>query len=223
VPRPGGRVLGPGQLLVMATGLTDLDGVHAAVAEGADLVDLSADPGLIDAVRAAHPELGIFVSARAVPAFMSARAVPAAGPSGGLICAPGEVDGFLAAGVDPARSLVELDSGPDFTRRLTDLVAAGRPVLVSDPVLSGPAADNTAADNTAADNTAADNTAADNAAADNTAGEDPAGPLAVIAIAAWLGARVFRTRHVRATRRTLTMVAAIRGDIPPANATRGLA
>jgi len=201
-------MLGPGQLLVMATGLTDLDGVHAAVAEGADLVDLSADPGLIEAVRAAHPELGIFMSARAVPAFMSARAVPAAGPSGGLICAPGEVDGFLAAGVDPARILVELDSGPDFTRRLTDLVAAGRPVLVSDPVLSGPAADNTAADNTAAE---------------NTAGEDPAGPLAVIAIAAWLGARVFGTRHVRATRRTLTMVAAIRGDIPPANATRGLA
>ncbi len=182
----------------MATGLTDLGGVHAAAAEGADLVHV-ADPALIAAIRAAHPDLGISVTAGSAPAAESGT---------GLICALPEVDGALAAGVDPARILVELGPGPDFARRLTDLVATGWPVLVSDPVLSGPAAENTAAENTAAENTAAG---------------DPAGALAATAIAAWLGARVFGTRHVRATRRVLTMVAAIRGDIPPANATRGLA
>jgi len=167
----------------MATGLTDLDGVHAAAAEGADLVHV-ADPALIAAIRAAHPDLGVSVAVGSAAAAESGA---------GLICALPEVDGALAAGVGPARILVELGPGPDFARRLTDLVATGWPVLVSDPVLSGEAAG------------------------------DAAGALAAIAIAAWLGARVFGTRHVRATRRVLTMVAAIRGDIPPANATRGLA
>ena len=178
---PGRRA--PGQLLVMATGLTDLGGVHAAAAEGADLVHV-ADPALIAAIRDAHPDLGI---------SMAISSASAAEPGTGLICALPEVDAALAAGVAPARILVELRPGPDFARRLTDLVATGWPVLVSDPVLSG------------------------------QAGQDPAGALAATAIAAWLGARVFGTRHVRATRRVLTMVAAIRGDIPPANATRGLA
>ena len=49
------------------------------------------------------------------------------------------------------------------------------------------------------------------------------GTLAATAVAAWLGARVFRTHDVRATRRTLDMVAAVRGDAPPARAVRGLA
>jgi len=50
-----------------------------------------------------------------------------------------------------------------------------------------------------------------------------AGDLATTAVAAWLGARVFRVRQVRPARRVLTMVSAIRGDIPPAYAVRGLA
>lgn len=177
----------PGRLLVMATGLTDLDGVHAAAAEGADLVHV-ADPALIAAIRAAHPDLGVSAAVSSAVSLAGA-----AEPGAGLICALHEVDGALAAGADPARILVELGPGPDFARRLADLVAAGWPVLVSDPALYGEAAG------------------------------DPAGALAATAIAAWLGARVFGTRHVRATRRVLTMVAAIRGDIPPANATRGLA
>lgn len=48
------------------------------------------------------------------------------------------------------------------------------------------------------------------------------GTLAATAIAAWGGARVFRAHDVRATRRTLDMVAAIRGDVPPRAAVRGL-
>ena len=49
------------------------------------------------------------------------------------------------------------------------------------------------------------------------------GTLAATAVAAWLGARVFRAHDVAATRQTLDMVAAIRGDRPPARTTRGLA
>lgn len=49
------------------------------------------------------------------------------------------------------------------------------------------------------------------------------GTLAATAVAAWLGARVFRAHDVRATRRTLDMVATIRGDRAPARTVRGLA
>ena len=54
-------------------------------------------------------------------------------------------------------------------------------------------------------------------------GERLEGTLAATAVAAWLGARVFRAHDVAATRRVLDMVAAIRGDAPPAVALRGLA
>lgn len=47
------------------------------------------------------------------------------------------------------------------------------------------------------------------------------GSLAATAVAAWLGATVFRAHDVRATRRVLDMVASIRGDRPPARADRG--
>ena len=49
------------------------------------------------------------------------------------------------------------------------------------------------------------------------------GTLAATAVSAWLGARVFRAHHVRETRRTLDMIASIRGDRPPALSRRGLA
>jgi dihydropteroate synthase len=52
---------------------------------------------------------------------------------------------------------------------------------------------------------------------------DLAGDLARAAVFGWLGARVFRVQRVRETRRVLRMVSAIRGDIPPAYAVRGLA
>jgi dihydropteroate synthase len=47
------------------------------------------------------------------------------------------------------------------------------------------------------------------------------GTLAATAVSAWLGATVFRTHDVQATRETLDMVASIRGDRPPAVAVRG--
>jgi dihydropteroate synthase len=49
------------------------------------------------------------------------------------------------------------------------------------------------------------------------------GTLAATALAAWQGARVFRAHDVRATRRVLDMVAAVRDEAPPRAALRGLA
>jgi dihydropteroate synthase len=48
------------------------------------------------------------------------------------------------------------------------------------------------------------------------------GSLAATAVAAWLGATVFRTHDVRATRRVVDMVATVRGDRPPDRAERGV-
>ncbi len=48
------------------------------------------------------------------------------------------------------------------------------------------------------------------------------GTLAATAVAAWLGARVFRAHNVAEVRQALDMVASIRGDRPPAVARRGL-
>ncbi|WP_336922990.1 dihydropteroate synthase [Aquipuribacter sp. SD81] len=49
------------------------------------------------------------------------------------------------------------------------------------------------------------------------------GTLAATAIAAWQGATVFRCHDARATRRALDVVAAVRGDLVPPRALRGLA
>ncbi|HET6968412.1 MAG TPA: dihydropteroate synthase [Ornithinibacter sp.] len=48
------------------------------------------------------------------------------------------------------------------------------------------------------------------------------GTLAATAVAAWLGATVFRAHDVRATRRVVDMVASIRGDRPPLVTVRGV-
>jgi len=48
------------------------------------------------------------------------------------------------------------------------------------------------------------------------------GTLAATAIAAWEGATLFRAHDVRATRRVLDLVAAVRGELAPRRAVRGL-
>ena len=48
------------------------------------------------------------------------------------------------------------------------------------------------------------------------------GTLAATSVAVWLGASVVRAHDVLATRRTVEMVAGLRGDLPPARAVRGL-
>jgi len=114
----------------------------------------------------------------------------------------------LKAGVDADR--IVIDPAHDFgkntwhsleiTRRLGELTATGWPVLVS-------------------------------ASRKDFVGETLGaavddrlpGTLAVTAVGAWLGARIFRAHDVRETRQALDMVASIRGDRPPARAVRALA
>lgn len=108
------------------------------------------------------------------------------------------------------RDSVLLDPGHDFgkntyhsldvTRRLPDLVTLGFPVLVS---LS--------------------NKDFVGETLDRPVPERLVGTLATTAIAAWLGAQVFRAHNVRETRDVLDMVASIRGDRQPAVARRGMA
>jgi dihydropteroate synthase len=87
----------------------------------------------------------------------------------------------------------------EITRRLDEMVATGWPVLVS---------------------------ASRKDFVGETLGLPPderlAGTLAVTSIAAWMGARIFRAHDVAQTRRTLDMVAAVRGDLAPVRVVRGL-
>jgi dihydropteroate synthase len=88
----------------------------------------------------------------------------------------------------------------ELTRRLDTLVATGYPVLVS---LS--------------------NKDFVGETLDRPVGARLTGTLAATAVARWHGARVFRAHEVAPTLEVLDMVAAIRGDRPPAVARRGLA
>jgi len=215
--------------------------VHAVIAEGADIVevvaspgDVSAGPGGVDAreeirrivpfiaaIRDAYPDLvvGVDTGRREVAHEACAAGADllrdirggglvevAVRHGAGLVCSLAVAGRAVAAGVDRARIIVDLERGadtwpsPEATRQLEDLVAMGWPVLVSwpDQDVVGEVV---------------------NAAA----GERLAGDLAATAVGAWMGARVFRVHRVRETRRVLSMVSAIRGDIPPASAVRGLA
>jgi len=120
----------------------------------------------------------------------------------------GLADRAVRMGVDPAGIII--DPAHDFgknswhsleiTRRLGELTATGWPVLMS-------------------------------ASRKDFVGETLgtgvddrlSGTLAVTAVGAWLGARIFRAHDVAQTRQALDMVAAIRGDLVPARMVRGLA
>jgi dihydropteroate synthase len=114
----------------------------------------------------------------------------------------------VAAGVDPQSVLV--DPTHDFgkstwhslhlTRRTTELVALGYPVLMalSRKDFVGESLD-------------------------LPVDERLEGTLAATAVAAWQGASVFRAHDVRATRRLVEMIAVLRGDRLPARVVRGLA
>jgi dihydropteroate synthase len=114
----------------------------------------------------------------------------------------------LAAGVE--RESIIVDPGHDFgkntyhsldvTRRLSELVATGWPVLVS---LS--------------------NKDFIGETLDRPVPERLVGTLATTSISAWLGARIFRAHNVAETRQTLDMVATLSGNRLPSVARRGLA
>ena len=119
-----------------------------------------------------------------------------------------QADRAVALGVGPASAII--DPAHDFgkntwhslelTRRLDEMVATGRPVLVS---LS--------------------NKDFVGESLDMPVGERLTGTLAATAVSAWHGAQVYRVHEVAQTRQVLDMVASIRGVRPPARTVRGLA
>jgi dihydropteroate synthase len=114
----------------------------------------------------------------------------------------------VAAGVPPDR--IVIDPAHDFgkntwhslevTRRLSEMTQTGWPVLVS---LS--------------------NKDFVGEALNLPPEQRLPGTLAATAVSAWHGARIFRVHQVAESRQVVDMVAAIRGDRPPARAVRGLA
>ena len=120
----------------------------------------------------------------------------------------GLADRAVRAGVDPAG--IVIDPAHDFgknswhsleiTRRLGELTATGWPVLLS-----------------------ASRKDFVGEALGTGVDDRLSGTLAVTAVGAWLGARIFRAHDVAQTRQALDMVGAVRGDLLPARTVRGLA
>jgi len=207
----------------MAVVPPDLEGVHAAVAEGADMVEI-ADAGggpreemaaFIGIVRKAYPDLVIGVSTRRRELGREACAAGA-----DLIVGGAAMDAGLAveAALAGAEVAAEFGAGVVCPADLVaDVVGAG---VDPDRIIVEPAG--SFGENVSRDLTglvASGWPVLIDAAAD----DGLAGALARTAVCAWLGVRAFRAREVRETRRVLRMVSAIRGDIPPARAVRGLA
>ncbi len=107
------------------------------------------------------------------------------------------------------RTGIVVDPGHDFgkntwhsleiTRRLGELVATGRPVLV-----------------------ALSNKDFVGETLDLPVDQRLVGTLGATAVCAWQGARIFRAHHISQTRQLLAMVAAVKGDRMPLRALRGL-
>ena len=120
----------------------------------------------------------------------------------------GLADRAVRTGVDPAGIII--DPAHDFgknswhsleiTRRLGELTATGWPVLLS-----------------------ASRKDFVGEALGTGVDDRLSGTLAVTAVGAWLGARIFRAHDVAQTRQALDMVGAVRGDLLPARTVRGLA
>ena len=113
-----------------------------------------------------------------------------------------------AAGIPPERVLVDptLDFGKTTAHSLTLLRHTASIVSLGYPVLQALSRKDFIGESL-----------------DLPADERLEGTLAATAVAAWLGATVFRAHDVRATRRVVDMVATIRGDRPPLLAVRGVA
>lgn len=184
---------------------------EAACAAGADLINDAwggADPAL--PTVAAEYDAGLVCShAGELPPRTDPHRVAYADVVAAVVGGTTELaEKALAAGVRKDRLVVDPthDFGKntyhslELTRRLGELVATGWPVLVSmsRKDFIGETLDVAVDDRLA-------------------------GTLAATSVAAWLGARVFRTHDVAATRQVLDTVASIQGTRPPAVARRGLA
>jgi dihydropteroate synthase len=212
VLRLGRRRFEPWQLLVMAVApgvgpgvgsdpAVAMEWVHSAVAEGADIVEVPGVPSVapfVATVRDAYPELVIGVRTGRGEV---AREACAAGADllSGVLSDSGLLFGTAAEfGVGVVGSLTEAARAVEAGVGPERVIVEGSR-QVADLVASGWPVLVSLSDS------------------------DLAGDLARAAVFGWLGARVFRVQRVRETRRVLRMVSAIRGDIPPAYAVRGLA
>jgi dihydropteroate synthase len=187
------------------------DVAREAVAAGADLINdtwAGADPML--ATVAAETGAGLVCSHAGglSPRTRPHRAAYADVVADVIATVTGLAERAVSVGVRPDGILV--DPAHDFgkntwhsleiSRRLAELTATGWPLLV-----------------------ALSNKDFIGETLDLPVDQRLAGTLAATALAAWQGARVFRAHHVLQTRRALHMVAAIKGERPPAVARRGLA
>jgi dihydropteroate synthase len=213
VLRLGHRAFGPEQLLVMtvvsaADPGAAMERVHAAAAEGADAVEIGgvgpagsrADPRivpLIAAVRETHPELVIGVStgrAEVARAACAAGAGLLSGSGSGLAGVAAEFGAGVVCLPGSAGHAIAAGVAPErIVVGLEPVRELEELVATGWPVLVSPS------------------------------DREPTASLATAAVAAWLGARVFRVDQVLQTRRALRMVSAIRGDTPPVRTVRGLA
>jgi dihydropteroate synthase len=184
---------------------------RACLAEGADVVNDAwgaPDPGIFEAAASGNGAIVCTHAGGVTPRTRPHRIAYDDVVADVIDTVVGLAEKAVAAGV--ARESVLIDPGHDFgknswhslevTRRLTELVDTGWPVLVSlsNKDFVGEALDRAVPDRLV-------------------------GTLATTSISAWLGARVFRAHNVRETRDTLDMVATIRGDRLPSYARRGLA
>ncbi|MDQ1697503.1 MAG: dihydropteroate synthase [Frankiaceae bacterium] len=197
--------------LVLSVDTWRADVARVCLAEGADVVNDAwggVDPELAGVAAAAGAAIVCTHVGRAAPRTRPHRVAYDDVVADVVATTIALADQAVAAGV--AAESVLIDPGHDFgkntwhslevTRRLTELVATGWPVLVSlsNKDFVGETLDRAVPDRLT-------------------------GTLATTAVSAWLGAKVFRAHNVQETRETLDMVAAIKGDRPPAATRRGLA
>lgn len=176
--------------------------VDRALADGADLVDLgAARPEFVTAVRQRHPELPIAVAVTGETSAAGADLLYAAdGPDVDLASAAAAAGAGVICAPEAAAAIVAKGVRPSGV-----LVT---PAPVTSPANAGSATELVSTGWPVLLTLAAD---------------DVAGEIAATAVAAMAGVRVFRTRHVKQTRRTVDMVASIAGTRPPARAKRALA
>ena len=178
-----------------------MEWVHSAVAEGADMVEVPGVPEVsvalfVATVRDAYPEL--VIGARTGSDEVAREACTAGAD-------------LLSGGLSGPLLDVAAEFGVGVVGSLTGAARAVEAGVESERVM------------VKGSRQVADLVASGWPVLVSLSDSDLAGDLARAAVFGWLGARVFRVQRVRETRRALSMVSAIRGDIPPAYAVRGLA
>ncbi len=186
----------------------------AAVAAGADLIDLgAATPETIAAFRSRHPGIAICAAGRQADVVRDAAVARVTG----AILLGSDADAALDSGIPPDQILVDV-----LPATVPEVSQGGLAALVDVDRAARLAAQHHAADR--------DPDELDPADSGHT-GRESAGfglmPVAEIvalaALSSWLGASVVRTSYPAQVRHALDMTASVRGTRPPARTVRGLA